>query len=39
MVFPNLWIRTEAIGYVSTLVEKYSPMEMYMTLQPILVKY
>lgn len=39
MLFPNLWVKNEAIGFVHALMDKYTPIEVFLYFQPILVKY
>lgn len=39
VMYPNLWIREEAFGFIGTILEKYSPVEIYCYIQPLLHKY
>lgn len=39
VMYPNLWIREEALNFVANLLEKYSPIEIYCYIQPLLNKY
>lgn len=39
VMYPNLWIREEAFNFIGTILEKYSPVEIYSYIQPLLSKY
>jgi hypothetical protein len=39
MVFPNLWVRNEAIDFICLVIQNLTPIQVFINIQPLVVPY